>query len=76
MVNFLGKNLINVSTPRVTTGVSGRGLQPVNQSFKTAGYASIPYERAPKVEDTVPTTDAKGNALLAGYVTPKHVWTC
>ncbi len=37
--------------------------------YKTASYASIPYERAPQVMDTVPT---KG--LLPGYSTPDYVW--
>ena len=38
-------------------------------SYKTSSYASIPYERAPQVLDTVPT---KG--LLPGYSTPEKVW--
>lgn len=38
-------------------------------AYKTASYASIPYERAPQVLDTVPT---KG--LLPGYSTPEKVW--
>ncbi len=38
-------------------------------AYKTASYASIPYERAPKVTDTVPT-----EGLLPGYSTPKKVW--
>ncbi len=43
--------------------------QAVAPSYKTASYASIPYERAPQVLDTVPT---KG--LLPGYSTPEKVW--
>jgi hypothetical protein len=71
MVEFLGKNLINtfLGSPRVTAGVSTGGSRAVGEKFKTAGYASIPYERAPQVLDTVPT---KG--LIAGYSTPERVW--
>ena len=39
-------------------------------SYESAGYASIPYERAPQVMDTVPTKN-----LLPGYDTPTRVWT-
>jgi len=44
------------------------------KAFRTASYASIPYERQPQVTDTVPTKDAAGNPLLANYITPEKVW--
>lgn len=74
----LGKLLFGTSPIAVgassNAGVSGtRGIVP---SFKTSSYASIPYERAPQVVDTVPTRDANGKPLLAGYETPLHSWTC
>lgn len=72
----LGKLLFG-TTPASVNGRLGasvseaRGIVP---SFKTSSYASIPYERAPQVVDTVPTRDASGNPLLPGYVTPLNSW--
>jgi hypothetical protein len=67
----LGKNLIALVgiQPKVQAPVS---VKP--QAFKTAAYASIPYSKAPTVTDTVPTKDANGKPLLAGYCTPEKVW--
>lgn len=71
----LGKILgIGLQPATIKNGASVGGTRGVVPKFKTASYASIPYERAPKVVDTVPTKDANGKALLAGYVTPKHSW--
>jgi len=70
---FTGSN----STAPLHTVEYGSGIaraRGVNQAFKTSAYASVPYERAPQVVDTVPTRDAAGNPLLAGYVTPQKVW--
>lgn len=67
----LGQNLLAL-LGSAKTGVVSQAVAPKVQApkaFKTAGYASIPYERAPQVKDTVPT-----EGLLAGYSTPKHVW--
>ena len=63
---FLGSPTVNPAS------VQKPVVQP--QAYKTAGYTSIPYAKAPQVTDTVPTTDKNGNPLLAGYVTPKNVW--
>lgn len=69
-VNF-GQNLLALlGSPKagvVTQAVTPKVQAP--KAFKTAGYSSIPYERAPQVRDTVPT-----EGLLPGYSTPKHVW--
>ncbi len=71
----IGKNLIsyfgNVNASK-SLGAASTGA--VNQKFKIASYASIPYERSPQVVDTIPTRDAQGNPLLAGYVTPQKTW--
>ncbi len=66
----LGKNLLALlgSTKSVNVNQTAVKVQPP-KAFKTAGYSSIPYERAPQVLDTVPT-----EGLLAGYSTPKKVW--
>lgn len=72
----LGKNLLpflGITSTGVAKGATVSGAQ-APKAFKTAGYASIPYERAPQVKDTVPTKDASGNPLLANYVTPERVW--
>lgn len=61
---------------RRSTGAGVSASRGVNQSFKNASYASVPYERAPQVLDTVPTKDAYGRPLLPGYSTPGAVWTC
>lgn len=70
----LGKNLLAVfgGSPSYSKGVASSG--GVVPAYKTAPYAAIKAERAPQVLDTVPTTDAYGNPLLAGYSTPKKVW--
>lgn len=67
-VDFFGKVFGSLAVNRTALKAvnSGHG---VDTRFKTKSYASIPYERAPQVMDTVPT---KG--LLAGYSTPEHVW--
>lgn len=71
----IGKILgIGLQPAAINNGKSVGATRGVVPKFKTASYASIPYERAPQVVDTVPTRDANGNALLAGYVTPKHSW--
>ncbi len=72
MGNTIGK-ILGAYTPSVGTPVSSAGTSSVG-SYKTSGYASIPYERAPQVVDSVPTKDAAGNPLLAGYVTPNKTW--
>jgi hypothetical protein len=71
MGSSLGEILINtfLGSPRVTAGVSTGVNRVAGESFKTAGYASIPYPRPPQVLDTVPT---KG--LLPGYSTHEKVW--
>ena len=70
----LGKNLLTY----LGIGASGKTQAPAGvtpaKSFKTASYASIPYEKMPTITDTVPTKDASGKPLLAGYVTPEKVW--
>lgn len=67
----LGKNLLAFlgapSAGAVNQSAATRVQPP--KAYKIAAYASIPYERAPQVTDTVPT-----EGLLAGYSTPKHVW--
>lgn len=70
---LLGQNIL--SPARIQSGAvsSARGITP---SFKSASYASIPYERAPQVLDTVPTEDSNGQPLLAGYITPSKSWIC
>jgi len=76
MGNFIGK-LFGATTARTHGTLSYYGA-PVSktsaQAYKTSGYASIPYEKAPKVTDTVPTRDSAGNPLLPGYITPKNDW--
>ena len=70
----LGKNLLAAFSgisPYSKGVTSSRGVVP---AYKTAPYAAIKSERAPQVLDTVPTTDASGKPLLAGYCTPKNVW--
>lgn len=66
-----GKNLLALLGSAKTQAVNAAATTKVQapKAYKTAGYASIPYERAPQVKDTVPT-----EGLLAGYSTPKHVW--
>ena len=66
--NFLAPSRVQATSTSSTQGVSSR--------FKSASYASIPYERAPQVLDTVPTKDSNGNPLLAGYYTPSKSWIC
>ena len=72
-----GKNLftpfLGVTGAGATKGTAVSGAQ-APKAFKTAGYASIPYEKFPQVTDTVQTKDASGKPLLAGYVTPEKVW--
>lgn len=73
----LGKNLISsflrLGEPR---GVQTARATAVSapKAYKTAGYASIPYEKAPKALDTVPTKYADGTPFWADYSTPNHVW--
>ena len=70
----LGKNLLAY----LGIGASGKTQAPANvtpaKNYKAASYAAIPYEKMPAVKDTVPTKDANGKPLLAGYVTPDNVW--
>ena len=70
----LGKNLLAY----FGIGASGKTQAPASVThtgnFKSTSYASIPYEKMPTVTDTVPTKDADGKPLLAGYVTPEKVW--
>lgn len=69
----LGKNLISsflrLGEPR---GVQTARATAVSapKAYKTAGYAAIPYEKAPVITDTVPTKNPDGTPLLAGYYTP------
>jgi hypothetical protein len=62
----------------INTGLVGKTQAPAQvapaKSFKNASYAAIKYEKMPTVTDTVPTKDASGKPLLAGYVTPEKVW--
>lgn len=66
-----GKNFINtfLGTPSVNaakaTSVNGARA---TQAYKTAGYASIPYEKAPAVADW-----CNANKLL-GTDCPTNVW--
>lgn len=72
----LGKNLLpflGITSAGVSKRPEVSGAQ-APKAFKTAGYASIPYERFPQVTDMVQTKDASGKPLLAGYVTPVQVW--
>ncbi len=73
----LGKNLIS-SFLRLgeAKGVQAAKATAVSapKAYKTAGYASIPYERAPKAVDTVPTKYTDGTPFWADYSTPSHVW--
>ncbi len=77
MSEFLGKNLLTsfLGTQRVSTA-KGAEVSAAKKpaAFKTAGYASIPYEKAPAVKDFVPTKDANGKPFWADYVTPEKVW--
>lgn len=69
-VNLLGKLFGNGSAPVNYAAFRSVNVNPgVDTAFKTKSYASIPYERAPQVLDSVPT---KG--LLPGYSTPEKVW--
>lgn len=72
----LGKLLFGTGTAPVglKAGASVSEARGVAPKFKTSSYASIPYERAPQVVDTIPTRDAQGNPLLAGYATPLKTW--
>ena len=70
---LFGQNLLAPSRVQAGSISSTKG---VSTRFKSASYASIPYERAPQVMDTVPTKDANGNPLLAGYYTPSKSWIC
>ncbi len=71
MTSAIGKLLLGAYTPSARLGQTSRTNGTASPAYKTASYASIPYERAPQVTDTVPT---KG--LLPGYATPEHVWVC
>jgi len=77
MTEFLGKNLLTsfLGNPRVNAA-KGAQVSAVKKpaAFKTAGYASIPYEKAPAVQDFVPTKYSNGNPFWADYVTPNKVW--
>lgn len=77
MAEFLGKNLFTsiLGNPRVNAA-KGSEVSAVRKpaAFKTAGYASIPYEKAPAVKDFVPTKDANGKPFWDDYVTPNQVW--
>ena len=68
MTSKIGKILGAYITPVKSGKAAGSGVVST-YAYKTSSYASIPYERAPQVMDTVPT---KG--LLPGYATPEHVW--
>lgn len=73
----LGKNLISYFVkPFEAQGVNATKATAVSapKAYKTAGYASIPYERAPMKLDTVPTKHADGTPFWADYSTPNHVW--
>lgn len=76
MGNEIGK-LFGITTGRTQGTLSYYGA-PVSktsaQAYKTSGYASIPYEKAPKVMDSVPTKDSAGNPFWSDYATPEHVW--
>lgn len=74
MANGIGKILFGIGAPSVNKSGQVGASRGVAQSFKGAPYASIQSERMPQVLDTVPTKDAKGNPLLAGYVTPMRSW--
>ena len=52
-----------------TGGLTAVFTPQTARASKTASYASIPYEKFPKVTDSVPT---KG--LLPDYSTPETVW--
>ncbi len=72
-----GNILSKFVTPvKVSTGTNVSSARSIDTKFKTAAYTSIPYERAPQVVDTVPTRDASGRPLLAGYSTPLKSWIC
>ncbi|MBE7712337.1 MAG: hypothetical protein E7Z87_01180 [Cyanobacteria bacterium SIG26] len=66
-----GKNLINAfsgtSSVKSAQATSVNGAQ-TTQSYKTTGYASIPYERAPEVADW-----CNANKLL-GTDCPTKFW--
>lgn len=72
-----GKNLISYFVkPLETKGVSAAKATAVSapKAYKTAGYASIPYERAPRAVDTVPTKYSDGTPFWADYCTPNKSW--
>lgn len=79
MTATLGKNLLaffgltNVGAAQGT--VSIRSVR-APQAYKSAGYASVPYERAPKITDSVPTKYSDGTPFWADYVTPNNDWSC
>lgn len=59
---FLGTSSVNAAKATTISGVKAP------QAYKTAGYAAIPYERAPQVTDWY-----NANELL-GADCPKQVW--
>ena len=71
----LGKNLISSFLGLTgTRSVNASKAVVASKAYKTAGYATIPYENAPVITDTVPTKNSDGTPLLAGYNTPNRVW--
>ncbi len=71
----LGKNLISSFLGLTgTRSVNASKAVVAPKAYKTAGYAAIPYEKAPVIKDTVPTKNSDGTPLLAGYHTPNNVW--
>ncbi|MBD5402559.1 hypothetical protein HDR58_07150 [bacterium] len=64
----------------LTAGVNSKTIQRstnVEQPrFSKNLISNITGERAPQVLDTVPTRDANGKPLLAGYETPTWSLVC
>lgn len=71
----LGKNLISSFLGLTgTRSVNASKAVVAPKAYKTASYAAIPYERAPKAVDTVPTKYSDGTPFWADYCTPNKSW--
>ena len=70
----LGENLITLFGVGASNNTSPSTSVRPSQTYKTAGYASIPYSKAPAVTDSVPTKYQNGTPFWADYVTPDNVW--
>ena len=70
----LGENLITLFGVNSSGAAGSSARVAAPQAYKTAGYSSIPYSKAPAVKDSVPTKYSDGTPFWADYVTPDNVW--